>query len=682
MNDRLYIDMEVRSATDLKVHGLDAYCADPTTKVMCMMYAFDDGPVFWWLEDEEFPADIMDYVHAGGLVVAHNAQFEFRLWNCVLRRQVLYFAELKLEQMRCTMAKAYAMRLPGSLENALIAIGAEERKDAEGRRITLQLAKPRSKRGEPLRWWTRAEFPEKFQRMYMYCESDVRSERELDLFMADLSPQEQRVWEMDQRINARGIAFDRVAVSAAESLAESEKRRLDAEMQSLTAGYVGTCNSHATLVQWLGMNGVDTPSVDKASVLSLLASSSLPPAVRTALTIRQEAAKSSTAKLDTMLERASADDRLRFILQYHGAGTGRWSGRGVQLHNMVRPKIKPKDVEWIISALKTNDTEGAGDAIRLFYGNPLDQIPQCLRGMLVAAPGHDLLAGDYSNIEGRVTAWVAGEHWKLQAFRDFDAGIGPDIYRLTYSRSFNVPIEQVSKSGEDRQVGKVQELACGYQGWVGAFKTMAKLYNVQMTDERMAYCAGLWRAAHPATVSTWGELQQAAIRAVASPGTPVHVQMPTSPCRLTFLMSGQFLWLQLPSGRALCYPYAEMFTKTREFTRDDGSTFTRDEPAVRYLGEDSITRQWDWQETYGGLWLENIVQAISRDILVAAMVRLEAEGYNVVLHVHDEAVIEVPKSCGLMVAEYCKILGQPLDWAAPGLPIAVGGWRGERYRKE
>lgn len=681
MMDALHIDFETRSPIDLKVEGLDKYCAHPLTGVMCMAYSFGDGPVFLWYPGLSFPAEVWRHVAAGRLLVAHNAQFEHQIWNRVLRRQCSEVPILSLSQLRCTMAKCYAMSLPGSLENALIAIGATERKDAEGRRIMLQLSQPRKVLPDGMViWWTKEEFPEKYERLYQYCEQDVRSEQELDALLVDLSLEEQKLWELDQTINARGIAFDRAAVLAADKLAASEKERLDSEMQRITGGFVGTCNSHGAVRQWMAAQGVQTESVDKAAILDLLSDPALPSTVRSALLTRQEAAKSSTAKLDSILSRGSTDDRLRFIFQYHAAVTGRWGGRGVQPHNFVRPKIKPKDVEWIIATLKSGQAQ-VGDAIRMFYGAPLDMIPNCLRGMLAASPGRDLIAGDYKNIEGRVGAWFCGENWKVQAFRDYDAGIGPDVYRLTYSRSFNVPIEQVSESGEDRQVGKVQELACLYQGWVGAMTTMCKTYNVEMSEESKERAAGLWREAHPATRATWPALEAAGIQAVSHPGEKVTVQMPGSPASVVFCMNGPHLWLRLPSGRALCYPYAEVFTKVREFTRDDGSTYTKENAAVRYLGENSETHQWDWQDTYGGLWLENIVQAIARDILAAAMKRLEAHGLPVVLHVHDEAVVEVSENDSTSVADYCAIMAIPLPWTT-GLPIAVGGWRGRRYKKE
>jgi DNA polymerase len=664
MSDILHIDFETRSAVELKTAGIGVYAADPSTDVWCMAFMFGDGDMNLWKMGSPVglgTKHVWRHVQHDGIVMAHNAQFEYMIWNEIMAKRYGW-PPLRLEQMRCTMAMAYAMSLPGSLDNASVAMGLDQRKDAEGYRIMLQLAKPRSVDvlGN-ITWW---DDPAKLERLYAYCKQDVIVERELGKLLTPLSDQEQALWELDQRINQRGVAFDRSAVVAAKSIADAEKNRCDGRMRSLTGNYVGTCNSHAALAQWIRDQGVPIEGVAKPEVLDALSDEGLPEIVRSALLIRQEAARSSTAKLKAMLSAASDDDRIRFMFQYHGAGTGRWTGRRVQLHNLPRPKLKHHVVEECLGVMK----QGCRDYLEMMYGPPLDIISSCLRGMLVAGPGKDLLAADFANIEGRVLAWLAGEGWKVQAFRDFDAGTGPDIYRLTYARSFNVEVGMVTD--EQRQVGKVEELALGYQGWVGAFQTMARGYGVEISDERAAEIAGAWRRVHPKIRAYWGDLEEAAVDAVRSPGLRCGVGL------ATFLRDGNFLWLCLPSGRVLCYPYPQIFLKTREF--DNGSV--QEKEAVRYMGEDSVTHKWDWVDTYGGLWAENITQAVARDVLAEAMTRLDGYGAQIVLHVHDEVVIEVSETSILTVPVYNNIVAQSLEWAA-GLPIAVAGWRGKRYRK-
>lgn len=663
MSEFLHTDFETRSPVDLKAAGIDNYARHPDTEAWCMASAFDDGPVR--VEPTGIlPRSIRQHVEAGGLVCAHNAQFEFMIWNHIMVARYGW-PPLQLKQMVCTMAQAYAMSLPGGLDEGAQALGLPFRKDHEGYRIMLQLAKPRSV--DPLTWW---DDPFKLERLFDYCGQDVEVERALHKKMVTLSPKEMDVWRMDQRINARGVYFDRRAVLAAKTIADGEKARLDETMQQLTGGYVGTCNSHTALADWINAQGVPVTGVAKADVLDALAGTHdiLPVAVEKALRTRQEAAKSSTAKLKKMLERASFDDRLRGMFQYHGAGTGRWSGRSVQLQNLPRPKLEHTAVSHVIDLL----IAGKRDEIEFLYGPVLDVIASCLRGMLCSAPGHDLIAADFANIEGRVLAWLAGEQWKLDAFAAYDAKVGPDLYKLTYSRSFGIDIATVDDIM--RQVGKVMELALGYQGWVGAFQTMAKTYNVSVADERAEELAKAWRKAHPMTRQYWGVLENAAIEAVRNPGRKVPAGFPGR--ESVFLTHGDFLWLQLPSKRVLCYPYPKVILKTREF--EDGSTSTKD--AVIYFGTDSTTKKWTAIDTYGGYWAENITQAVSRDFLSDAMLRLDGEGAQLVLHVHDEPVIEVPETLQLDLKTFEQLITHKDEWAA-GLPIAAKAWRGKRYRK-
>lgn len=658
MTSTLHIDFETRSAADLKAVGLANYASDPTTEVVCLAYAFGDEPVRLWSESgQTHRMRVLSHAAQGLPVYAHNAQFEHTLWNQVLNRDGA-FGELRLGQMRCTLAMAYAMGLPGSLGDAAAAVGLEQQKDMAGHRLMLQMSKPR--KVEPdgtIVWWDDAD---RLERLYAYCKQDVETERALHQRLMELSPDEQDLWALDQRINARGIGVDMPSIDKAIALVNAERARLDAEIRAVTGNAVAGCTDVKMLTEWLRYRGVKIKGVAKADVLDALSHDALPEDCRRALELRQEAAKSSTAKLASMRSRAGADGRMRGLFQYHGAATGRWAGRGPQPHNFTRPTIlkRPRDVADCFAHL------GDRNYLSLMYGAPMALAADMLRGMIVPAPGNEFICCDYSNIEGRVLAWLAGEAWKLQAFRDFDAGTGADIYKLAYGRAFGIRPEDVDDAM--RQVGKVMELALGYGGGVGAFQTMARGYGVQVSDERADELKAAWRAAHPHVKQFWAALERAAIDAVLSPGEVERAG------KIAYVARGSFLWCRLPSGRVLCYPYPRVEQKE--------TPWGQMRPSLTYMTVDSRTRKWARCDTYGGSLAENVTQAAARDILVAGMRQCEAHGYPVVMHVHDEIVAEVLRN-SQDVAEMASLMCRLPKWAA-GLPLAAAGWRGPRYRKD
>ena len=691
----LHIDFETFSACELKDAGLDNYAKHPTTGVHCMAWAFDDEPVHV-SDTDEMNVGVLwridEHVKNGGLVYAHNAAFELAIWNnvCVPKYG---WPELKPEQCRCTMAMAYAMSLPGSLEKAAIALDVGIAKDMKGARVMMQLAKPKEWRkpapGESV-WvnaegltpvfWTPEDAPEKFQQLYDYCKQDVEVERALHQRMMELSDDEQKLWTLDYKINQRGIQIDIPAVDAAIKLVETEKARLNARMLQVTGGVVGSCTEVQLLVKWIRSQGVAITGLAKADVLDSL-SGDLPPAVRAALELRKEAAKSSTAKLVAMKERASSDGRVRGTMQYHGASTGRWAGRGIQVQNFPRPRrgVKPKHIADIFAHL------GDRDYIDMMYGPVLDAVSDGLRGMLVAGPGSELVAMDFANIEGRVLAWLAGEQWKLDAFSAFDAGVGPDIYKLTYSKSFNKPVGEVNDDNE-RQVGKVEELAFGFGGGVGAGQNMARIYGVRATDEQVDSWKRLWREAHPRIVRYWYDLESAAINAcefgVVCRSGPANRQV-------AFKTGGSFLWCRLPSGRVICYPYPKVLEvntpwgekKTALTFMTELDSTQRKKMAGKLIPDPAAFGSWVRIPTYGGSLAENVTQAVARDLLAEAMPRLDASGYPIVFHAHDEAVVEIPSTSDDAILHRIEsLMSQTPSWAA-GLPVTAEGWRARRYRK-
>jgi DNA polymerase len=654
----LHIDFETRSTVDLKKAGLDNYARHPTTDVWCMGFAIGEGGVHLWKPGapDSYLWTFWEVLKSGAEVVAHNAAFELAIWAHVM---VLRYGwpPLKPEQCRCTMAMAYAMALPGSLEKAAAAVGIKEQKDLAGGRIMMKFARPRSL--DPLVWW---DDPAQLEKLYEYCRQDVRVERELDKRLMQLSADEQRLWQLDYKINQRGVYVDRASVAKAVAVVLSEQDRLNQEMRRVTGNAVGFCTEAARLTKWVQSQGVPVEGIAKADITDALELDDLPGGVRAALLLRQEAGRSSTAKLAAMTEAAGTDGRLRGMFQYHGAGTGRWAGRRVQLQNMPRPKLKQHEIEQALEMLHRYEPEDAADWLRTFYDSPLEVISSSLRAMLRAAPGHELLAADFANIEGRGLAWLAGEEWKLDAFRAYDAGTGPDLYMLA-----------AKKIGVDRQVGKVSELACGYGGGVGAFQKMGKNYGVKVPDEQAEAIKLAWREANPSIVRYWYDLEAAATAAVRYQGSKSRGRFSAGSHgrQVDFRVKGSFLWCKLPSGRVLCYPYPKI--KPRE------TPWGEMKDQIHYMHVDGISGEWEETHTYGGKLSENVTQAICRDLLASALERCEEAGNPVVLHVHDEVVSEVPAGTGSL-DEFERLCSVVPVWAK-GLPVVAKGWRGERYRK-
>lgn len=699
----LHLDFETRSTVDLRKAGVYRYAQDPTTDVWCACFAVDEAPVQVWTPGQPVPDAWARACEEGWEVHAHNAQFERVVVNYLLARRYGWPAP-RLEQWHCTAALAAAMAVPRSLEEALRVMGVPVQKDMEGYRLMMQMARPRkpTKDHPGLRWW---DEPAKIERLIAYCKVDVDGERALGARLRKLSPTERAVYLHDQLINDRGIKLDTGLVNAARELTTNAQAMLNKELEEVTRGWVAAATKAKDLTAWLAAEGIEADSVAKPAVRAMLADPDTPKVVRRALEIRQEAAKSSTAKLSAMLAAVCADERVRGLLLYHGAGTGRWAGKLVQPQNFPRASAKDDVIAFILEC---------ADAalVSMLLGAPLAIVASLLRPCLIAADGHDLLAADYSNIEGRVTAWFAGETWKIQAFRDYDTIIGTtpdgkperkglDLYVLAYARSFSLDPSEVDD--QKRQVGKVMELSMGFQGGVGAFQNMAANYGVKVPDEEADRLKRAWREAHPAVVQMWRDLEEAALDAVRRPGAVVKCLRG----RIAFRVKGGFLWMILPSGRPLAYasPKAEL----AEMPWDDekwepcadeatailehGDALIEYDPvrrralvrrpamkeAVTFWGVDSKTRKWSKQKGYGGLWTENAVQATARDIMTNGMAGAERAGYPVVLTVHDEVVTEPPEGHG-SVEDFQNIMCDLPAWAA-GLPVAAAGWRGKRYRK-
>ena len=661
----LHIDFETRSAVDLREVGLYNYARHPTTDVWCMAWAIGDmEPALIPVAHPDHKSGLapwVGHVRNGGKVYAHNAPFELAIWNNIMVPRYGW-PELKPEQTYCTMAMAYAMGLPGSLEDAALAMGIDMKKDIEGRALMLRMCRPRSTKGGDIVWW---DDEDKLARLYEYCKQDVRVERELHKRLMPLSDRERQVWLMDYRINQRGVQVDLPSANAAIKLADAMKVRYDNELAEITNGAATSVTALAPLKEWLNEQGCHQAlaGLAKADVSELLARNDLPAAARAALTVRQEAGKASNAKFNVMALQAGEDGRLHNLVQYHGAATGRWAGRAVQVHNLPRNMPDADVVERILELVRN----GEHDAIDAIFGPPLTMVSSCLRSFFTAAPGKRLVAGDFSNVEARGAAWMAGEQWKIEAFIAQDHKTGPDVYRLGASKLLGVAVEAVTP--EQRQShGKVPDLAFQYQGSVGSGRTMGKTYGVFATDDEWRDRCGVWRAAHPRIVRTWYDIQGAAIRAVENLGNVYECGAAGRQAK--FRKVGSFLWCLLPSGRAICYPYPKILQG--EFG-PQLTYMTLPSPDDRRKGKivyDPLnSSNWARVSTYGGSLFNNIVQGMCRDILAETMLNMEAAGLPVVLHVHDEAVGEGDEA----IAEEKRLVMQqmmrtPPAWAK-GFPL-------------
>lgn len=719
-----HIDFETRSATDLVKSGVYRYCEDPTTWPWGFRYRIGDtGPIKEWRPGWPDPLDLLEHVARGGTVACHNAAFERTMWNwIVLQRICPRWPVMRIEQQDCTMSRAAALALPQALEKLGIALDLPFKKDMEGHAVMRKQMRPRRFNEDgTVTWW---DDPELTDRNMLYCGRDVETETAADKALLPLTDKWRQVWVFDQIINERGVCVDAFAVERAAQLVEFSKKQNDRVMRDITNRSVPKCSNDRKLIEWLNGRGVDCTSLAKGEVddVIFLAQAAFDTTAFDAIKLRQAAWKTSTAKYRAMQQCVSSDNRIRGLLNFHGASTGRWAGRLVQPQNL--PRVDPDDeflqskIAWLHELL--NDKTLAPKDIYEFLASvhgplePLELLSKALRSMIVAAPHKKFIGGDYSNIEGRVNAWLAGETWKLQAFADFDAQTGPDLYKLAYARSFGVPVEDVGK-GQKRQIGKVQELALGYQGGVGAYLTMGTTYGVnpfelskpvydatsaQQWDATAArYHApgtrkqGLferewtalqilvdnWRKANAAIVQSWWNYQDAAIEAVAAPGNVVH---PAHTQRIAYYSDQRSLWCVLPSGRMLHYSSPEVVQEHAEYYHaESGETRTRLKRKVTFWGTDSRTRQWTKQSLYGGLQCENIVQATSADVLVDAMFRVEAAGYPVVLTVHDEILSEVDKHSNQHNAHHFASIMAEKDRVYDGLPVSVGAWEDARYVK-
>lgn len=650
----LNIDLETFCETPLR-DGVYRYAE--TVEVLLFAYAFgDDGPikVHDLTEDPLLPAELDEALRDPTVeVVAQNSMFD----RTVLREALGYAPDI--ERWFDTMVAAYCHGLPGGLDALcdILNIPVDERKHKAGKDLVKLFCQPRPK-NSALRRATKHTHPVEWARFKDYAGSDIASMRAIRRALPkwNYPGVELPRWHLDQRINDRGFLVDLDLAENAVRACEAAKNRLARRTQDLTGDEVMRATQRdALLKHLLEWYGVHLPDLRADTLERRLEDESLPWAVKELIAIRLQASVASTAKYKSLLKAVSSDGRLRGTLQFSGASrTGRWAGRVFQPQNLPRPTMKQAQIEEGIAAIKAGTEDIVIDDVMTVASN-------ALRGVLVAAPGCKLVVSDLSNIEGRVLAWLAGEGWKLQAFRDFDLGIGHDLYHITAGNILGKDPGKVTKD-ERQAAGKVPELACGYQGAAGAFKSMAALYGLDLPEARVREIVRAWRDTNPNIVSLWYESDNAMRTAIGRPGQTIDCR------KLKFRRDGAWLRILLPSGkRSLCYPAPRI--------EDD---------KITYMGMCPYTKQWKRLTTYGGKIVENVTQATACEVLKDAMPNIRAAGYDTVLTVHDEVITETPDvggDNGFTAKGLSKLLAANPPWARD-LPLAAGGFETYRYRKD
>lgn len=682
----IWLDLETFSAEPIS-SGVYKYAE--TARILLCAYAFDDAPalVYDATSGEPWPVELLRRLaDPHELIVAHNSNFD----RTVLRRYLPQVGDPA--RWRDTMICAYSLSLPGSLADLceLCRLPVDKAKDADGKRLIRLFCRPQLD-GSVL---SGADRPDDWARFVNYCRLDAEAMRSVyyklpqQLLPSDVVWSE---WQIDQRINDRGMQIDLELVRAASAAAAAAKEAADQTVARLTEGRAQSIGELDKLLEFcLHECGYSLPDMQRSTLEARLNDPALPPVVRDLLSARLSAGKASVKKYDALLACTNTDGRLRGCLQFMGAvRTGRWTGRLFQPQNLPRGTMSPEEVEEGIAALKSG-------LASVLYTDVTALVSNCLRAAICARPGHKLVVADLSNIEGRVLAWLAGEGWKLDAFRAYDAGKGPDLYKVAYGRAFGIAPGDVTK--KQRQIGKVMELAMGYQGGVGAFSTFARGYGVDLSEmarhvresrapadwlsasqafarlggssdlgaDEWAACEvikRLWRRAHPAITGFWADVDSA-VKQVLAGLTPY-----ASAGRVSFRKCGTYLVATLPSGRPVCYPAARLPGEA-----SGGCAF-------EYYGQIQATRRWSYIRTYAGKIVENLTQACARDVLASSLPAAEAAGYKTVLSVHDELITEVPDDPRFSAAGLAAIMSSVPSWAE-GLPLSAAGFAAYRYKKD
>lgn len=659
--DTLAIDLETYSPLDIRKVGAYAYANHPDFEILLFAYAWNDDPVqiIDFAQGEHLPIGVVEAINNNQILkTAYNAAFERICLSQYLGYDERY---LPADGWACTSVLALTLGLPGTLDQVgkVMRLAEDKKKLAVGKSLIRYFCipcKPTKTNGGRTRNLPE-HAPEKWEQFKEYCGQDVEAERairkKLERFQP--TPEERRLWLLDQQINDRGVRVDTALVNHAITCDEQHKTRTLAEAIKLTE--LDNPNSGVQLKEWLfDEECLVVDSLTKETVPELLKQIESD-TVKRVLELRQELSKTSVKKYAAMQNALCDDGRVRGLLQFYGANrTGRWAGRLVQVQNL--PQNHLPDLDLARQLLREGDYE----LIELLFGNVQSVLSQLIRTAFVPAEGYRYIVADFSAIEARVIAWLAGEKWRLEVFNTHG-----EIYEASASAMFHVPwseFQEYIDRGQKhplRQKGKVAELALGYQGGPQAMEKMGALKQ-GLTEEELPGIVSAWRAANPAITKLWRDTENAAMKAVRDK-TKVALRQ-----GVYFSHESGMLFAHLPSGRRLAYVRPRL--GMGKFDRE----------ALSYEGMDQTTKQWRRLDTYGGKLVENLVQAIARDCLRDAMIRLDDAGHKTVMHVHDEVIIEAPEGWSSL-EEACDIMGQPIPWA-PGLPLRAAGFEAKFYKKD
>ena len=642
------IDFETRSRANLPDVGLDIYANDPSTEVLCIAYGEtpEDVKVVvpskttgqLLIPDYDGNA-LLKHVANGGKIQAWNAMFEYAIWNCVCVPKYGW-PPLKLEQCIDTMAIAAANNIPQSLDEAGVFMNSEHKKDAVGKRLIMKLSKPN----------TKGKFnddPELMAELFDYCKQDVRTEMTIGRVLRPLSPVEQEVWTLTQRINLRGVPVDPIELRNAVKAVDDAQALLDNELLFLTG-----CrpSERAQLLAWLNEKGANMINLTAETVSAKLVETNLNRDIKRALELRQEGSQTSVAKYAKMME-IQRDGRIRNTLVYHGASTGRWASRGgLNLQNIARPDLD--DGEIAVSIPRVFE-QGIGS---------MRELSSLVRSAIKAPDGYTFVDVDFSSIENRVGVYLAGQNDKVALFRK-----GLDEYKVFAAESlYRVPYDEVTK--EQRQISKSAVLGAMFgQGAKGLVK-YAEVMGVKLTETQAKNAVDNYRSSYEKVKNLWAQCETAAIQAVDNPGTTF-----AAGSKIRMKNDGKALWMCLPSGRLICWqrPQLELLT----------TPWGTEKLGVTVHSQNTFTRQWSRNALIGSSIFQSAVQGTARDCLAVAMLNLEKAGYEVINSIHDEVLLLVEEQNGeSALADVLKIMTTPPEWA-PDFPLAAEGWIGKRYRK-
>lgn len=698
---KLHLDFETRSRLDLNKVGVWTYAAHPSTDVLCMGISLPKNePTVWDAEEVRNGKQFGSCPEFQGTVSAHNAHFEYAIYNLILHKRYGWPAMWEPSRWSCTMARALACGLPSSLDELGRVLKIKTPKDLDGRKLMLQMCRPR-KDG------TFNENLKDLARLYEYNANDVRAEMEVDALLPELQECERKVWEHDLTMNRRGIQIDLDFARAAAKTSEIVKDELSARLENITGGAVKAVTQVQGIKDYLKKQGVSLPikhrrgesveSIDKVGLVKMLLDPAVDPHCRQVIRLRQQGGKStSVAKYKQVLEMVGEDGRVRGTIQYHAAHTGRDGGRLLQPQN-IPSGFEDADIQ--LRAVDLVKRESPSMFLLEYGDNAMDALSDALRGLIVAAPGKELFVADYSAIEARGVFWFADDHVALDCYA---RGESPYVQMANYI----FKRDDITKKGDPKEykIGKMVILGCGFgMSWVkfrdSVFIETAKRGDPLVLSDELAKAAVKgYRDLHSPVVRLWNETADAAMKAIQNPGE----RFTCAGGKIMYAMSNdrRFLICRLPSGRYLWYYHPSVKPLTTHwcpkghgrlevekemcFCPECGSSHiasdirrTKDE--IHYWGKNPITKVWCELKTYGGALVENYVQATARDLMMNGRLKVGAAGFPVVLPVHDEVIAEVLKGTKSF-DEYLRILCDKPGWAE-GYPVAAEGWTADRYRK-